>query len=471
MERPNIVWITVESTRADHTFLGDYDRETTPTLERVANVQGGRGFENCFSHGIWTLASSASILTGTYPSHHGTGMIHDVLPEDFETAPERLREAGYRTGLIAPHGQVSPISGLDRGFEDFAYLNSETILETAGWKTLAKYALNFHRHGPGFTTDTQRIGTGFIINDIAKRWLRSYERRDDPFFLYTFYGDPHHVYYPPKKDLKKFADAFDMSIAEARQVSLRHSNDLHENIANGCDFTDDQWRAIEALYDGELAYTDERIRGLLSSLAERDMLENTIVVITADHGEAFGEDGMLAHMVTTNDAVCNVPLVTYGFDGISDYEGMVQHADVMTTLLDHVGARTEGFQGIDMREQSREYTITQRGWDRARKNIERFTELNPAFDDSPYHHADLTALRTPEFKHLASEDRTELYELPDENTDVSGTYPEERDRLDGIYTRWMETAGQPDYADTEPRKAEYSDAMKRQLADLGYLVD
>lgn len=471
MERPNIVWITVESTRADHTFLGGYDRDTMPNLERVASAERGQGFENCFSHGIWTLASSASILTGTYPSHHGTGMVHDVLPENFETVPELLGEAGYRTGLIAPHGQVSQTTGLHRGFEDFAYLNSETILETAGWKTLLKYALNFHRHGPGLTADTKRFGTGFIINDIAKRWLRSYEQRDDPFFLYTFYGDPHHVYYPPKKDLKRFADAFDMSIAEAREVSLRHSTDLHENIANGCEFTDDQWRAIQALYDGELAYTDERIRGLLSYLGERDLLENTIVVITADHGEAFGEDGMLAHMVTTNDAVCHVPLVTYGFDAIAEYEGMVQHADVVTTLLDRVGARTEGFQGIDMREQSREYAITQRGWDRARRNIERFTEINPDFDASPYHHADLTALRTPEFKYLASEDRTELYDLPDESTDVSGTYPEERDRLEGIYTRWMETAGQPGYADTEPRKAEYSEAMKRQLADLGYLVD
>ena len=470
-ERPNIVWITVESTRADHTFLGGYERETMPTLERVANAQGGRGFAECFSHGIWTLASSASILTGTYPSHHGTGMVHDVLPEDFETVPERLREVGYRTGLIAPHGQVSPTTGLDRGFEDFAYLSSETILDTAGWKTLLEYALGFPRHGPGLTTDTQRVDTGFFINDIAKRWLRSYQREDDPFFLYTFYGDPHHVYYPPKKDIERFADAFEMSIAEAREVSLRHSNDLHENIANGRKFTEDQWRAIEALYDGELAYTDERIRGLLSYLAKRDMLENTIVVITADHGEAFGEDGTLAHMLTTNDAVCNVPLVTYGFDAITDYEGMVQHADVMRTLLDRVGARTDGFQGIDMREDSRGYTITQRGWARAKRKLERFVEINPDFDDASYHHADLTALRTPEFKYLASEDRTELYDLPREDTDVSGMYPEERDRLAGIYTRWMETAGRPGYADSEPREAEYSDAMKRQLADLGYLVD
>jgi uncharacterized sulfatase len=471
MNRPNVVWITVESTRADHTFLGDYDRATMPNTERIARSDRGRGFASCFSHGIWTLASSASILTGTYPSHHGTGMIHDVLPEDFETVPELLGEVGYRTGLVAPHGQVSPATGLNRGFDDFAYLSRETITETAGWRTLVKYALGFHRHGPGFTLDTNRFDTGFLTNEIAKRWLRSYERSDDPFFLYTFYGDPHHLYYPPRKETKRFADAFDMSISEARDVSTRHSADLHRNIAEGCDFTDDQWRAIEALYDGEIAYTDDRIRNLVSYLKELDLLENTIIVITADHGECFGEDGMLAHMVTTNDAVCHVPLVTYGFEEITEYEGMVQHADVMGTILDHVGARTEQFQGIDMRSESRGYTITQRGWDRASENLDRFSELNPDFDDAPYHHADLTALRTPEFKYLASDDRTELYRLPDETADVGATYPDERDRLAGIYARWAGTAGTPGYTDAEPRRAEYSDAMKRQLADLGYLVD
>ncbi|PSQ26968.1 sulfatase [Halobacteriales archaeon QS_8_65_32] len=471
MNRPNVLWITVESTRTDHTFLGGYDRETMPNTERIAAADRGRGFESCFSHGIWTLASSASILTGTYPSHHGTGMIHDVLPEEFETVPERLGEVGYRTGLVAPHGQVSPATGLDRGFDDFAYLSRETLLETVGPRTLAKYALGFYRHGPGLSLDTNRFDTGFLTNGVAKRWLRSYASREEPFFLYTFYGDPHHLYYPPRKETKRFADAFDMSIGEAREVCLRHSGDLHRNIAEGCDFTDDQWRAIKALHDGEIAYTDDRIRGLVGYLNELDLLEDTIIVITADHGECFGEDGMLAHMVTTNDAVCHVPLVTYGFDEITGYEGIVQHADVMTTILDRVGARTEGLQGIDMREETRNYAIIQRGWERAKENIERFEELNPDFDDSPYHHADLTAVRTNEYKYLTSDDRTELFELPDESHDVAKTYPDERDRLAGIYTRWAETAGRPGYADATPRKAEYSEGMKRQLANLGYLVD
>jgi arylsulfatase A-like enzyme len=471
MTRPNVLWITIESTRADHTFLGDYEYDTMANVEQVANAPRGRGFEQAFSQGIWTLASSASIVTGTYPSHHGVGMVHDLLTEDFRTVPERLGAVGYRSGIIAPHSQMSPVTDLCRGFDDIAYLNSDTLVETAGWQTLLKYALNYRRHGAGFTTDTQRIGTGYIINDIAKRWLRSYQRDSDPFFLYTFYGDPHHLYYPPTKELETFADAFDMSIEEAREASLHHSHDLHENIANGCDFTEDQWNAIKALYDGEIAYTDHQIRDLLTWMAKRGLLEDTIVVITADHGECFGEDGMLAHMVTVNDAVCHVPMVVYGFDEILDYDGMVQHTDVMGTILDHVGADTEGMQGIDMRTESRNYAVIQRGWNRAKKNIDRFKELNPAFDDSPYHHADLTAVRTPEFKYLVSDDRTELFELPDEETDVSAAYPEDAQRLDGIYTRWMETAGQPGYADAEPRQAEYSDAMKRQLADLGYLVD
>src|SRR5699024_3181190 len=222
-----------------------------------------------------------------------------------------------------------------------------------------------------------------------------------------------------------------------------------------------------ALYDAEIAHTDDLVGDLFETVTE---LDNTVFVVTADHGELLGERGMLAHLVVTDDAVTHVPMVVHGFDELTDYDSeTVQHGDVMRTLLETTGAQTDGLQGLDLREEIRERTLTQRGAKRTLKNLERFEELNPEFDRTPYHTATLSTLRTPEFKFERSDDRTDLFSLPDEDHDVSGEYADMRedleDELDGI----LATDGQPAYSGG--RDGEFTDAMRDQLADLGYLVD
>lgn len=469
MHRPNIVWISLESTRADHTSMGGYSRDTTPNLARIADSRRGRAFDDCHTHGIWTLASSASILTGTIPTHHGTGMENDAIPEELETIPERLSAAGYHTACLSPNSHLSSATDLDRGFDEFAWLSSNTLLESAGVRTMAKYLLNCRRHGPGLTTDTRKHGTGFIMNEMAKGRLRSYADGEDPFFLYAHYGDPHHPYHPPGRYLERYAEDFEMSVEEANELGLYHHDNFHQLIADGCPLTDDEWDALHALYDAEIAHTDELV-GELFDYATELGLDDTVFVVTADHGELFGEQGMLAHLVVVDDAVTHVPLVVHGFDELTAHESeTVQHADVMRTLLEAADARTEGLQGIDLREETREHSLTQRGAKRCLKNLERFSELNPDFDPSRYHAATLSAIRTEEFKYQRSDERAELLELPEEERDVSNVYPAVRKRLDDELDAILETDGRPAY--TGEREGRFTDAMKRQLSDLGYLVD
>ena len=467
MNRPNIVWITLESIRADHTAFGGYSRETTPNLERIAGMARGRSYENCHTHGIWTLASSASILTGTVPTHHGAGMENDAIPDEVETVPERLTEQGYHTTCLSPNSHLSSATDLDRGFAEFSWLSSDTLLGTVGPRILAKYLLNCRRHGPGLTTDTRKHGTGFLMNEMAKRRLRRYAGGEEPFFLYAHYGDPHHPYQPPRRYLERYAEDFEMSVDDALELGLRHHENFHQLIADGCPLEADEWDALGALYDAEIAHTDELVGELFDHARELD-LGDTIFVVTADHGELFGEQGMLAHLVVCDDAVTHVPCVVHGLDGLREDE-TVQHADLMRTLLDAANARTEGLSGIDLRDETREHTLTQRGAKRTLKNIERFRELNPDFDPTPYHTTTLHALRTAEFKYLRSDDRAELLALPEETDDVGGAHPAVRKRLDRKLDAILETDGQPAY--TGAREGRFTDAMREQLADLGYLVD
>ena len=467
MQRPNVVWITLESTRADHTTMGGYSRDTTPNIDRIARGKRGRAFDNCHTHGIWTLASSASILTGTVPTHHGAGMANDAIPDEVETVPERLSAAGYHTACLSPNSHLSSATELDRGFDEFVWLSADTLLEAAGPRILFKYLRNCRRHGPGLTTDTRKHGTGFIMNEMAKRRVDAAAEDDDPFFLYAHYGDPHHPYQPPRRYLEPYADDFEMSIDEALELGQYHHANFHQLIADGCPLDDDEWDALHALYDAEIAHTDDLVGDLFEQVTR---LDNTIFVVTADHGELFGEQGMLAHLVVTDDAVTHVPLVTHGFDELVDHEGeSVQHADVMRTLCEVADAGTEGLHGIDLREETREHTLTQRGAKRTRKNLDRFAELNPDFDPTPYHTSTLSALRTDEFKYQKSDDRTELFALPDECEDVDDDHPEVAADLDDELDAILETDGQPAYSGE--REGKFSDAMRDQLADLGYLVD
>ncbi|MFB6130345.1 MAG: sulfatase-like hydrolase/transferase, partial [Salinigranum sp.] len=137
MGAPNIVWLTLESTRSDHCSLYGYGRETTPELDALAAERGARAFGDCHAHGIWTRSSSASILTGTYPTHHTVGLDTDSrLPDELDTVPELLGRAGYTTACVSPNPNLSSSSGLDRGFDRFTYVSGATLLEACPYRSL-----------------------------------------------------------------------------------------------------------------------------------------------------------------------------------------------------------------------------------------------------------------------------------------------------------------------------------------------
>lgn len=457
--RANVVWITLDSVRQDRTTIGGHARDTTPALERIAATPEGAAFDRCIAHSNWTLASSAAILTGTHPSHNTVGMGGEFLPDALKTVAELFAERGYHTACLSRNSHVSDATGLNRGFDRFEWLASSTLLEAAGPRTLAKYLLNIRRHSAGFTLDTAKHATPYLMNDVAERWLRSLA---EPFFFYLHYNEPHRPYYPPGSYLGVFADEIELSPREATEVAMDVHRNMEEIVANGCELTEREWAALLAMYDAEVAYTDDCIGRLFEFVQSLDS-EPTVFVVTADHGELFGEHGLLAHRLVLHDAVINVPLVVHGHDEFTtNRDDLVQHADVMQTLLASAGADTSQLQGVDLTERTRERAIAQRG----PANFEPFLEHNSAFDTSRFHEGALHAIRTAEFKYQRSDDRAELFALPDEGMDVSEEYPEVTADLDERLSEFLETDGRPV---DEHRRAEFTDAMERQLRDLGYV--
>ena len=465
--RPNVIWVTLESTRADHTTMGGHDRDTTPNLAALANDDAGRSFDDCFAHGIWTLSSSASILTGTYPSYHGAGMGAEAIPGSVPTIPERLRDAGYATACFSPNSHLSSATDLDRGFDRFEWVSSSSLTDAVDTRTLLKYACNLRRHGGGLTLDPQKHTPDYLLNDRAKRWVRNTAGGDEPLFLYVHFGGPHRPYHPPRRLASRFCEEIDTDVDAAYDRSLDVHDRLFEYVAKGCTLSDDEYAALSALYDGEIAHADEFVGDLVETV--QDALEDTIVVVTADHGELFGEQGLLAHQIAVDDAVSHVPLVVHGSDALANVDaGPVQHADVMRTLLELADAPVDGLQGHDLRQEKRDFAVIQRGGERARRNLDRIADLDDRFDPSRYHRAPLSAIRTGEFKLLYSEDAVDLYRLPDEETDVAAAYPNVAERLESEIEDWLERTGR---AASDEVEASFSEDMESQLADLGYIVE
>jgi uncharacterized sulfatase len=465
---PNILWITLESSRWDHTSLGGYERDTTPNLRRIASRPQARSFDRCFATGIWTRSVSASILTGTYPFHHQTGISRQRIPASLATVPELLGDVGYETVAVSPNANLSEATGLDRGFDDFVWVTKSDLVENVGYRTLAKFLLNIREHGAGFTTDTKKHNTGYMMTDVAKRWVRTHGD-DDPFFMYLHYGDPHHPYYPPRPTFRDEVRRHGVSADDAAALVVDHHDNIDEQIATGLPYTDEEWATLRGMYDASIEYVDRLVGHLVEYVRRADVGE-TIVVVTGDHGELFGEHDLLGHKVSVHDKLAHVPMVVDGLSPARDHESeLIQHVDVMQTVLDAVGADTSQFQGITLGETERSSVIVERGWERCEKHLELFAELGESFDASRFPAGDVTAIRTRDFKYVHSDDESRLYQVPDEETDVSETFPGVAADLEAELASWFDATGKATAdADEEP---EISAGAREQLSDLGYFVE
>lgn len=461
MNKPNVLWITLDSVRADHTNLNDYEYNTTPFINSLAEENAGISLRQCFSHSMYTQPSSGAILTGTPPIKNTLGVSGESLPDSVVTVPERFSDSGYHTACLSRNSYVSSATGLDRGFDEFQWIAAATMYKLHPF-TLFRYFANIRNHSAGLAPDSAKHASPFLINETAKRWLSKFESRSDPFFFYIHYNEPHRPYYPPIRYLDRYTDGIAMSPSEAAEFAMEVHYNLEEIIANGCNLTEDQWDALIAMYDAEIAYTDHMVGELISHVRSLDIGE-TIFVVTADHGELFGEYGLLSHKYVLNSAVTHVPLVVHGLDGFTaGPDDILQHSDVMVTLLEYVGGDTEGMVGTDLRTGRPEFAVSQRG----PVDFDNLLEINSSFDTSLFHRSTLSSLRTDRFIYQRSEDRSELFERPNETTDVSQTYPEVVEELDDKLSQWMDKYGQP--AD-EGREGDFSSAKEKQLRDLGYL--
>jgi len=326
--RPDVLLITLDTTRADHLGCYGYSRAVSPELDRFA--LDAVLYRRAWSTDSWTLPAHASILTGKYPSSHGahfnaaTGELSlaSVVPrerfadvkvnrlgEEAVTLAELLGAAGYETAAIVGGPWLSPVFGLLQGY---ALMDAEV-------DTLA-----------GRPADQ--------LTDRAIAWIRGVPS-GRPLHLLLNYFEPHWPYEPAPgyDDLPGAHSPLEVSLDE---------------VIDGAALDDGQRRAYLARYDGEIRFMDHHFGRLLDALRDAGRYDGALIVVAADHGESFGEHGLMSHGPWLYEEVLRVPLVIHfpgGRHAGTAVDALVSLVDLLPLVAGEVGVPVPaGVEGVSL---------------------------------------------------------------------------------------------------------------------------
>jgi arylsulfatase A-like enzyme len=287
----NVLVIVVDTLRADHLSLTGYFRPTSPHLDRLA--ARGIVFEEAISSSSWTLPAHASLLTGLYPHQHHAVTPRDRLPENPPIVSEWFAEHGYRTGAFSANTMFfSRRSGFGRGFDVFrdVYPPLSSLLVTTRAGQQLRDALFMTR----ITDNLVGRQSAGPLSRVALDWI---ERDQRPFFAIINFFDVHDPYIPPKGYKTRYGES------HKRLGGLGVTFDIFPELSP------EELREAVAMYDSSISYVDDQIDALLNELDRRGTLQNTVVVITSDHGEEFNEHGFLTHGNSLYRELVHVPLI------------------------------------------------------------------------------------------------------------------------------------------------------------------
>lgn len=374
----------MDALRVDHCGYNGYHRDTTPTIDEMA--KNGVSFDRAIAPGTNTPSSMSAILTGDYAGQDVTfAPAEEWRAEFLQRRPiaGRLSKRGYTTGAVHPQVHASRHFGFDTGFDHF-----EDFLPAKGEKTPYTWILNQMFDGNGRFATLRNVRSLIRREEALKPWeeyidemLDWIRSSQEPFFFWTLLPDTHFPYLPPV-EYREYSSRLDI---------YRANYDCYSRIGEtGIEIPDTSKKRIVNVYDDAIRYADAFVRRLWEELEEFD----PVFIIHADHGEAFGEHGFYGHLSYPYREVVDVPLVVYN----ANITGQIDRPVPLTAVPDIVE------------------TIADDGTFKPQALGQDWAYTNVIRDGDP-----VTAVSTPEWKYIADNEGTELYDLesdPGEQEDV-----------------------------------------------------
>ncbi|MFZ0961747.1 MAG: sulfatase, partial [Terriglobia bacterium] len=385
--KPNIILITLDAVRADHLSLYGYPRQTTPSIDKWARK--GVVFENAIAPTSWTLPSHASMFTGLLPHQHGADKDEPLDPR-WWTISEVLSSRGYETaGFTSNFGWCLRGWGLGNGFE--LYDDDATSVRDNLVNLFLGRVLLQRLYGDYVDPqEMQRRDAGQINRDVL-HWF--HHRSPRPFYLFINYYDAHGPYIVPDFAASPFGPVSPWHLVSIQEGQAFEESPVHLSA-------EDREAFING-YDNCLAFLDSSVGELLNSLSRLPGWENTIVIITSDHGEGFGEHGKYFHAHSLYRELLHVPLIILG-PGIPAgrrISHVVRTQELFETVLQLSGMENPPFQRASL----------QRFWEPGFEpgDLDEFviSELSPAMESPPP-----ISMTTPEWQYLRdAQGSEELY--------------------------------------------------------------
>lgn len=440
---PNVVIVVLDTHRAD--VLSSYGNPvpTTPRFDALA-LEGVR-FERAFSTDFWTLPAHASLFTGQYPSQHGATSETNLLSSQVETLAEVMQRAGYRTAAFVSNPWVSAERGFSQGFDTF----EET------WKPR-----------PGVAFEDK----GGI--ELSRAWIAARVERGEPFLAFLNLNRAHMPYTPDPQVLQRLHPG-PRSPDRRGHLQTIASMWLHLAGAEPLDETD--FEMLRELYESEVAMTDELLGELVASLRDQGILDETLVVVTADHGENLGDHGRIDHMLSFYDTTIRIPLTLRYPPRIAAgqvTDELVSLIDLAPTILDVCGLPKDALPAsgrslLDPDRVPRSFVVAEN--DRPLNGIQLLEGAFPEFDTTPIDRR-MRMIRTARYKLVWSDvGPSEFYDLeadPGELRNLGKVPSEARLALESELEDWMGRArGDPA---ARPFESQDAESLER-LRALGYI--
>lgn len=404
IKKPNIIFFTLDTTRADHLPCYGYKNVKTPTLDTLAKK--GILFEQCITPTALTLPSHSSMMTGLYPTFHNVRINgNTALSDKHLTMAEIFSQHGYQCGAFIAAFVLDGRWGLKQGFDhydDKFDLKKYKKLDLAG---------------------VQRPGNEII--DAALAWME--EQKENPFFSWIHFYDPHTPYDPPEPYLSQYKE-----------------------------------RGLTGMYDGEIAFMDEQIGRCISWLEQNELDKNTIIVVMGDHGEGLGDHGEMSHGYFIYEYAVHVPfLIITPFENLQGLRipTQVSIIDLYPTLLEMVGfqipAETQGKSLLPLIFSPQE-------------KEERYVYIESMTPSIQYGWSPLQSLRNSKYKYIEAP-RPELYDLSKDPLEVNNLNLKQSKIVRKFKKDLSKIIDETSRGAPKPESANLDSETIKKLATLGYI--
>ena len=327
-QRPNIIYLMIDTLRADYLSCYGYAGPISPRIDALA-AEGIR-FARQTTQGSWTKSCVASQLASLYPSSHRAQYKADRLPDSVTTLPEVLARHGFATAGFAANVNVAPLFNFQQGFHSYEFLSPSPLFGASEAASQLAIYQGLRLLNERFVSSAKNVYNFYYpaeaINERAFDWMSRH--LDQRFFLFLHYMDPHDPYFEHPYN--------------GYGIARVSTPDPAPEMAD----------EIKRLYVAEVSYLDRQLGELFDWLKKQGLYDNTMIVLTSDHGEEFHEHGGWWHGYTLYEEVINVPLMIKlpggRSAGVVD-AGSSQAIDIAPTILSALGLpRPAEMQGVDL---------------------------------------------------------------------------------------------------------------------------